>query len=157
MIGAIDRYGEAIEWDLHERLGLDLVALVRSRSWAKLARLIDRLPSDSHYMAAIAEDDEVAEAWLRANPESGEKRRAGVRPKWTDMSAEAQLLMAVVERLDTLSHQVGGIEKPPKPLPRPASALERVRRRMVERSHEALVAEVREAQQRWKERHASSR
>ena len=53
MIGAIDRYGEAIEWDLHERLGLDLVALVRSRSWAKLARLIDRLPSDSHYICLL--------------------------------------------------------------------------------------------------------
>lgn len=152
----MDRYGEAIEADLHEHYGVDLLDFFRGvHSWRKLQLLIDKLPTSSHLSAARIEDDEMAERWLELNED---KKSSPTPPPWTDLTYQAQLLMAVVEGLEGLTHLVhsiaaGKATTPPKPLPRPRSALDRVKHKQVMKQHTSLVAEVYEAQNRWEAVH----
>lgn len=100
--------------------------------------MITGLPGNSHYVAALADDEELA-ASMDGDPQPRP-------PRLTEWSPEVQALATTVDRLsDVLCALIaanGG--NPPKiPLyPRPVTAAERVklRRRML--NHQALVARV---------------
>lgn len=155
LIGLIDRYGPAIEYDLQAELGLDLVDFFRRRhSWAKLERLLDQLPRASRFRCAVADDDEVAESILAG----GERpARGSVPPPLQDVDYHASLLMIIADRLGDVAATViasaGGNPGPVSPLPRPVSALDRVQRRHERAQTESLNAEVYAAMERWTQQH----
>lgn len=125
-------------------------------SWRKLSVLIERLPSHSHYRAAVAQDDDLARAALKAN---GGKVKAG-KPPLTEMDYGTYLLAGAVSLLGQLvqsseSHRTNGASKyRPPTLPMPETALERVQRDLEDERHSSLVDEVRAAQERYKQIHS---
>jgi hypothetical protein len=104
-----------------------------------LLNLIDHLPRDSHYIAAIANDDEVmAELPADAKPSP---------PPLTEWSAEVAALAVLVDRLGELIRlmavQVSGKkQRPIPPYPRPITAADKVRRRRKHHKHQALRARL---------------
>lgn len=151
----VDRYGEAIEADLHAEYGLDLHDFFRGRyPWAKLERLTNRLMKTprSALQVALAQDDEAAE---RALEESEKDRNISRTPPLETWTPEVEWLVANFDRMGELIQAVlataPGKSKPPtiRPARRPETAIDRARRRKAWRSHDALVAEVREAQERY--------
>lgn len=89
--------------------------------------LIDRLPRNSQYMAALADDDELADHIDEDAP--------APPPPLTEWSADHGLLTIIAERLGDLlaatAQANSGKKVPsPRPLPRPETALKRkVKRR----------------------------
>ena len=150
VVTLIERYGNAIEYDLHAVFGLDLLDFFRHRyTWRKLDVLLAQLPSGSAFWAARADDDEAAAAVLRAS--KGAKPKGGP-PPLTEMTRTNQLLLdlldmqqVIVQRLTALAgHKPGSIH----PAPRPDTGMSRAARQAEVRSVEDLVAEAHAAQAR---------
>lgn len=125
----MDRYGPEIEWDLHERLGLDLEDWFAGRhEWAKLLRLVDQMPRDSHYQAALYDDPEMAPRLARLQEEAGERDMTLIG--WTH---ERELLTGLIDSVRQLTSVLIGVNsktgKGPKvpPSPRPRTATDRAR------------------------------
>lgn len=142
----VDRYGDAIEYDLHQHLGLDLVDFFRGRySWRKLADLLDWLPTGSALWAARADDDEAAQAYL--DRAGNKRRRAAARFPLRDMDPSTQLLMSVVDMLAVVSAKLealgGGRPGTVKPVPRPLTAMERAEARAEAAQVDNLLDDVR--------------
>jgi hypothetical protein len=132
-------------------MGVDLLDFFRGRrSWRQLALILDRLPLSSAYREAWIDDPEVAEA-IASQPEPPSTGRP--RLPLSEYDTHASLLADVLDRLgdvvSVLMQQNGG--KPPKvpPAPRPETGVERARRRLEDKRHADLVAEVKAAQERW--------
>lgn len=150
LVTLVERYGAAIEYDLHAVFGLDLVDFFRHRyTWRKLDVLLAQLPSGSAFWAARADDDEAAAAVLRANKG---RRSKGGPPPLTEMTTTNQLLMdlldmqqVIVQRLTVL-----GGHKPVSitPTKRPETGMSRASRAAEDHAVEALVAEAYAAQAR---------
>ena len=75
----------------------------------------------------------------------GEEKSSG--PPMQSWSAEVEALAAISDRLERLiyvTRAVGGDKtaKPPKALPRPQSALPRIRARLRQAKHEGLAAKL---------------
>ena len=93
----------------------------------QVLNLIDRLPRNSHYMAALADDDELAEHI--------DDDASAPLPPLTEWSADHAVLTVIAERLGDLlaatAQANSGKKVPsPRPLPRPDTALKRkVKRR----------------------------
>ncbi len=117
----------------------------RSRRWRKLTNILEQLPRTSAYAQALATDEELAQEIARL-PDS-ELDRPG---EWTrshrDYTAEVEMLTAVFDRLGELilvsAASRGARGKPASPGPRPANAIEKVRRRLTRERHDNLVARV---------------
>lgn len=123
----VERHGADLEYDLHDQLGLDLLDWFRGvRPWSKLYRLIDRLPRDSRYKAALAMDPEYARVAARRMADAGVAEEPAMTP--LGWSREVELLTSLLEAiLHVRSAVVGGYAKNPpkvKPLPRPRTALQ---------------------------------
>jgi len=75
----------------------------------------------------------------------------------SEYDTHASLLADVIDRLgDVLSvlmAQGGGKPGQITPAPRPVTGVERARKRMADEKHDALVAEVNAAMQRWDAAH----
>ncbi len=146
----MDRYGPAIEWDLHHELGLDLVDFFRGKySWRKLSDLLARMRAGTQTWAAQVNDDEVAEAYLAAHPDEVEGSNRRIPPDLEDMSLVVQYLMGLTDMvgsvIDSLA-AIGGAKGPAtRPVPRPRTALDRARDKRVQSSLEGLLAEAYEA------------
>lgn len=157
MIHTLDRYGEPVEADFHAYYRLDLIELLAAGRWRKIGNLIRRLPAASEYRAAVADDEEAAEAWLEAhdndNDNDNDSDDTAGGPSWAEMSYTNQLLTALGERMDQLIKATVGDESRVRPWPRPRSALDRVEKRRRMDRHTALVDEVNEAMRRWDEQH----
>jgi hypothetical protein len=140
LAGLIQRYGKAIEYDL-ARMGIDLAQQWRSRRWRKLLNLIDRLPRNSAYVEALAEDDELAQQ-LSSQP------RPNVRSvrRMTEWSVEVELLSVVADRLAELAQVVatsrGAKRTRVAPMPRPLTAGQRLEVRQRHSKHLSLVSRV---------------
>lgn len=112
---------------------MDLLDFFRGRwSWAKLLRLVGRLPEGSQYWAARLDDDELAEAFLAREDKHADKdgRPEGLR--FEEMSSTNQLLASVVDGLSLVSAQLDalmGHEGKATPYPRRVAAVERARER----------------------------
>lgn len=153
MADQIDRYGEAIEYDLRRELGIDLLEYFLpekppARTWRQLAGFIRRLPSGGQYWAAMASDDERAEHWVLTHPD---EPPAG-EPPLTTMTDTNQMITEVIVQLDRLVCQevsLGGESLDPSPPKRPTTAMERARKHARTIRHNSLVSEVRAAQVRW--------
>lgn len=98
----------------------------RAREFDRLLDLIDHLPSTSHYVAAVTDDDELGE-YLAGRPTSS-------TPSLTEWSSEVQHLAVIADALLSLRSlflQANGGKgvQTPKPLPRPSTAAQRYRER----------------------------
>lgn len=151
----MDRYGEAIEYDLHERLGLDLLDFFRRRhSWRKLASILDRLPRDSHFRKAISDDEEWAEKALADEERNADRVAPAPSIPLTEYTREVELLTLTVELLQAVNSNIRAAAHDPhppavRPMPRPRTALDAAREAARESRIDALIAEVEQAQVRW--------
>ena len=104
---------------------------------------IDHLPSDSAYMAAIADDDEYAD--MVPSQLGPDATKAGA-PSLTEFGPQVRALAALYDQLNQLiSVQIARAGKnPPRrdPYPRPVTALERARKRRQFANHNHLVARL---------------
>lgn len=105
--------------------------------------MINHLPRTSHFVAAIAQDEEAAEAAL----DHDDRDPALAGPHLTEWTPEVQALYGLADRLGTLIQVTlaAGGAKQPKPLPswpRPRLAIDRVRERRRHQKHQRLVDRV---------------
>lgn len=127
----LSRYRVAIQADLLEVYGLDLAAEVGSRRWRRLLELIEAIRRPSRLSDARAQDEDLAQAILDAEDAGAEI------PPWApdgdEFGLTHQLLSQLVDITGTISPTIaqvtGGKGKPPKPIARPTTALERARER----------------------------
>ena len=150
LVNLIDRYGDAIEHDLHAHFNLDLLDFFRHKlSWRKLEVLLDRLPSGSAYWAAKMDDDEVARA-IYARQKDQPKR--AYAPPLQEMSLTNQLMLDLLDMQSVIAAQLkvlaGAKPGALKPMPRPTTAMVRAEREAEETYITNLVAEAKAAQAR---------
>ena len=131
---------------------MDLVDFFRGvHAWRKLENIIHRLPATSQYREAVAQDDELAEAWITSRADQVSSAKAAV--PLTELTVEVQLLMQAVRQLERLGGLVlsigGGKPSGVTDIPVVETALGRARARITWIRHAALVDEVTEAQARW--------
>jgi hypothetical protein len=139
LLRTVQAHGDALEYDL-AALGIDLRAYWRERRWSTLLNLIDRLPRTSHYVEAQLDDEDLAAAILDTN------QAVNGRVRMSTWSHEVDLLAAIHDRLGHLiavnTAAAGG--KPPTltPVPRPTTAMDRLRKRRRDEQHQDLVAKL---------------
>lgn len=150
----VDRHRGALTHDLLVVAGLDLGEEWRARRWARLLDIIDRLPAHSHYSAAVAADEEharlLAEAMAARKAEGDDEKDAG--PAITTWSPEVAVLTRVVDELKSVRYAVLASQlgkkagDPPRPEPRPVTAIQAAIKRAEharrKAAHESLVARV---------------
>ena len=156
LVETIDRYGEAIEADLHREFGLDLLDFFRRvHPFAKLDRLIARLLRipRSFYRLALVEDEELAQQILETY---GDEEVEDGGPDLAVWSPEMARLTDIFDRLGELvavTAAAHGQGSRPKAAPRPSSAMDKaLAQRSLERI-DGIIAEVEEAQRRYAARH----
>jgi hypothetical protein len=137
LVALLERYGEAIQADLAWR-GWDLALLWRQRRWQLLLTLVDHLPGTSHTLSAMADDDELAARLPETKP--------GPPPleSWTP---EVDKLTLIADRLGELITAVHNTvakrrAKPPRPLPRPQTARDRLKRQRGRAKHDHVKAQL---------------
>jgi hypothetical protein len=124
------------------------------KTWRRLAVIISRLPEHSHYRTAVRNDPEFALEQARWQREA---RAAGTAGRWHppaeqwDLRAEleARLLDRLGEAVALLGDMPMGTKKrskPPKPFPRPKSAVDEAEE-MLAHEHIADIIEYVEAGQ----------
>lgn len=105
----------------------------RTRDWRTVWRIKDRLPRGSHYKAALAMDEELAERLLAREDEL--ERDPDREPEITPegYSIDTYLLLSVIDAMQGVQAAViaaAGVDPPAvHPMPRPATALDVVRER----------------------------
>jgi hypothetical protein len=147
----VDRYSAALTYDLHSHAGVDLLELWHARRWRTLLDIIDRLPSYSTYAATVATDEEhakmLAEAMAERKREEGDDAEKG--PPIHTWTPEVEALFGLRDDVRNLGYVIRATNgdksaKPPKPLPRPMSALQEAMKRAEfkrrEKEHKSLVA-----------------
>ena len=107
-----------------------------------MLNLIDRLPSHSFTVEAMANDDEYVAASLKV---SGKEKRTSAPPLSAE-TPEVQLLRLVADRIDGLMRVTikahGGEPGRGEPLPRPVTAFDRIKAREAEREVDEILAAV---------------
>lgn len=136
-------YRKAIQWDLHAIHGLDLNTEWRARRWRRLVDFIDGLPTHSHFAEAMSNDEELAEAILD-QPDDGPPKKPTRR--LSEFSADVEVLSVLTDRVTELINVTvasrGGKPRKVPPMPRPATAVQRVRSRRQYDKHKWTVARV---------------
>lgn len=174
----LDRYGDAIEADFHRFYGgLDVVDVLRvdqvatssgvrgkrRMSMRKFRALVERLPRHSATAAARADDDEqiselmeYAEQFpdLKAQIQENRKRKPTLEGYTPEAQRLDQLTVSVDRVFQLLDAVLAGGKSRLPPLVLPETAHDRWERRASERRMDDLFAEVAQAQQRWREKHA---
>ncbi|MBF6332373.1 hypothetical protein [Nocardia transvalensis] len=130
-----------MEYDLLERLGLDIRdCFGGGLDWRTVWRLKDRLPRESHYKTAVAMDEQLAET-AAAQPEPDADDYEPPTP--LGYTLEAYLLLTIIDCLQGVQAAVIASTgtKPPalQPMPRPQTALDRVREQRWRDRMQALV------------------
>lgn len=107
--------------------GVDIGAAYRRREWRKLLNLIDHLPRASHYRAAVANDEQLAE---RVAEQMVGKESEPMAPPLDEWSTDSELLAAIFDRLGNLLQvhvaSIPGNKAPQiSPWLRPVTAMQR--------------------------------
>lgn len=138
-------YRAAAERDLHEVHRLDLNVEWQARRWRRLLNLLDGLRRTSHVYEAMTQDDVLAEMWLEQERRNKTPDRKTSR-RMTEFSVEAELLSYTVDRLGELIQAQaigkGARRRKVEPMPRPETAMHRVRERRAQRKHRFTVARM---------------
>ena len=120
--------------------------LWRQRRWTLLLDLIDRLPRDTYYWQVITQDPEHAEMMVKAQ-ERAEREgtaKASPAPPMSSWSPVVDAVTTLTDRVNSLIYVTRASNgdkqvKPPKPLPRPETALPRIRNRRRQEQHNKLA------------------
>ncbi|GAA4852404.1 hypothetical protein [Saccharopolyspora rosea] len=123
--------------------GLDIRDFFTGRQpWPRLLRLVEQLPRTSRVQAALAADEQRAEALLDLAVDDEEQE---ARPPLETWSQEAELLAHIADLLAHLRADYAQVNsknhrrRNPQPVPRPETGVERVRRRRERRQHRDLA------------------
>lgn len=109
--------------------------------------LINQLPSSSAYITALLDDPDYAE-WLASQPQAPPSPPP--LSEWTPEVARLADIYDAVRSLEGAVIRASGNKAPRyEPMPRPVTGVQEARERVAQRRYEALVGEVKEAQQRW--------
>lgn len=144
------KYWQAIEADFARVYPAhDVGTLWRSRRWRLLLNLIDHLPQNTWYQAAVSTDVDHAMMVLEAQREAKKNRRPGEAPPGPSLaiwSPEVDKLAQIIDELRGVQVAVvrsqGGKAKDPKLVPRPTTAMELARLRLKTRDHEKMVSRL---------------
>lgn len=153
LIFVVGKYRDELEYDFAAHLpGENFGQLWRRRRWRKLMGLIDRLPRNSYYHLAIANDEEhaqmLADAGLLDKKEGSGEEWA---PAMQTYTAEAELLVLVINELKSLRHVMVALKSQsppaePKWVKGPRTAIDRISathyRERRQASHQKLVARM---------------
>jgi hypothetical protein len=127
----------------------DVGALWRSRQWRLLLNLIDHLPQNTWYQAAVNEDPEHAAMVLAARDKAkkaGEPDPAPAKPSLAIWSPEVDKLATLIDEVRALQAILirvnNGNAKDPKPVARPGNAMESARLRTRQAEHDAMKARL---------------
>jgi hypothetical protein len=139
-------YRAAAEQDLWEIHQLDLTGEWQSRRWRRLLSLLDGLRRTSHVSEAFAMDEELAEMYLEQERLSKGATAARSARRYSEFTAEVELLSNAVDRLGELIVAVaasrGARRRKVEPMPRPETAMHRVRMKRTRNHHQYTVARV---------------
>lgn len=142
----IERYGEAIEVDLFERGGWDLLDFFRgARPWSQLTRIVDTLPAWSRTGRAMADDDELQ----RYREQRGVSHSRPRPPRITEWSDFDELIATITDVGNLIRTTIAQANAPKgkryqfKPHRRPKSAAERAAARRERETVEDIVRLVR--------------
>lgn len=149
LVSMVDRYGEALEVDLLNHGGLDLIELWRARRWRRLLNVIDRLPQASHYSEQMLNDREVVLEIKKRQHErekrEGKKRVVTGTPV-SQYTTEVSMLRDIINAVNSLRAAViaanGGKPGETKPYPGPITLLDSAEHEIRQSEHESLVARV---------------
>lgn len=147
----VDHYRAPLANDLAIYAQIDLGALWRERRWVRLLDVIDRLPAHGWYSASVSNDEEhakmMAESVAARKRDGQDKESAG--PSMIGWTPEVSVMTNVLDAVRGVQHAVFAAQhgkkagEPPKPSPRPITALERALKRSDfnhrKAKHEALV------------------
>lgn len=142
----LGKYASQIEADFaREYPQHNVGTLWRSRRWRFLLNLIDHLPQNTWYHAAVSTDVDHAVMLLKAQEEAKRKGAAGPPsgPSMRSWSPEVDVGHKILDAVNGVGYAVaksnGGNVKPPKPAPRPPTAMETARLRYRNEKHAILV------------------
>lgn len=111
---------------------MDLGHLWRTRQARRALNLIDHLPPTSHYLAAVANDEDVARQILAR----GQAPTPSAHPPLTEWTPEVAAMVALTDALLSFRWvfmRFNGAKVPaPQPQARPQTALQRVKARQRE-------------------------
>lgn len=135
----VDRYRNELEVDLQREFRVDLLDTWRQRRWRYLLNLIDHLPRNTWYHQQVLNDPEhakmLAEAEARQKASSGDDEGGPSGPPLQTWTPEVEALTNLLDAVRGVSHTIAAVNsekgkqpKPPKPAPRPTSALDRARK-----------------------------
>lgn len=159
LLPEIDRYGEAIEYDLWDR-GDNLLhyfsPLHPDKTWRRLRVILERLPRTSKYVTAKKNDPEVALEVARALRDAKNGPRGSRwHPPADEWDSANELLATAVDRLGEIEALLSALPvatgsngkpikrpKPPKQLPRPRTAIERAEALLAEEHVLDIIADV---------------
>lgn len=127
-----------MERDFFDR-GHDLAVLLADGRYRLVDNVIRGLPRDSHYVAAVADDEEMA---AQSDPPAG-----AAHPRMTDWSPETERLANLEDlmrvQVSLLAAQLSQKKpKRPQPAARPVTAWERAARRRRWEQHREIVSRV---------------
>jgi hypothetical protein len=110
--------------------GIDIHDYFRGcRPWAQLERLIARLPTHSHYKAALHNDEQLAELVAQLNlPDTPRVPLVGYDETVLRLDNVFDAINAVNETLMAVYSKKGAGRRQPTRAPRPITAQERVKR-----------------------------
>jgi len=151
VVERVNLYGAAIEYDLDSgpfRYGLHDYFIGRvPGGWDHLTRILHRLPMGSHFRAAVADDDELAEELAEIHGPL-HQRKGSPRPPLTEWTRQVAYLHKISNQLSYLAwaefaSQAGKKRgTPPKGEKGPETADERVDFRDFLAEHEQVVSQV---------------
>jgi hypothetical protein len=141
----LDRYASELEVDFASKFpGMDLGELWRTRQWRKLLNLIDHLPRNSFFTAAVANDDEHVEQIIAARERAGSEEASG--PSLSEYDGVLERLDALVDATNqnTAATIAAAGAKAPRipPQQRPVTAFERVAHRRKSAKHQSVVSRM---------------
>jgi hypothetical protein len=139
-----------------------------AKSWRRLRNILGRLPTTSAFVKAQRLDPEVADeavAEQQARKERDQPQRQW-RPDLAEWGPTEELLATLTDRMGELETLIAnlpaamqgkkGKAKPPPPYPRPKTAMDEADKRRRLKYFEELDADVREAQERWRQQQAGA-
>lgn len=142
LVYMFERYFTGVEYDLRAHLQVSARELWQERRWRELLNYIDLLPANSHKNRLLSQDEEYMEMLLTQKSND----TGPVRPSMADWSLTNSLLSTLVDAVNKNTAVQQGIANPkgPKPridpMPRPATAAERVEWRLQKKRHEDMVS-----------------
>lgn len=112
------------------------------RPWRQLLRFVDKLPGHSRFMAELAQDEQLAELWLAQHGEDEPQPKPPLAGY--DLTAQKldNLCDAITHLRQVLLAVNGNKTGKPDLVPRPETAIDRVKARRSMEWHYSIVAQL---------------